>query len=652
MAFTPPFDDFSAATAGALVGRVSTSGATWQAISGTGLQISVSGAPAGGAGATGGASDSSAYIAGSGTAPLTHSVVFEVAANAVSGSQTLGVLFDYDSGTGKFYLASIAAGGVGVYYFDGAAYNAIGSTVAHSLGDGFTRWLITRTQASAGANVAITVQGPGGVSLSVTDTAGKLPPTTNIGLEGVGVNNQTSGILCLRLRQSLPIPVMTKPTLRTFTKTAIYMSATAATGGSGGYTYQYHRSEDCNFTPAGGTALAGQTDRTALADTTALAGHVYWYVCQATDSNGTPSVLLDSLANGTSGTPACLAGSQPVALMVVGDSNSITPSPPTDVGSPNLVDYEAGFLSVTGGTLRHVIYVNGSLGSRGTPAFLPDAPVDVGPTYNDLTLATNAFAAAITAQNYPPGIPPLRVCEINHGTNDCVPDGYVIPGVNGNLTPAEHAANLQAIADYLIAGDFVDVVVISSSIYLATPAYQESAGVADATLTLFRAAEDALANGSTILRGDRGLGFQYTGSTPSSLYYGTITSGGIGVHMVDAGHRNVGLARAQAMYNVVFHTGSSGGGSNMGFSAVVEDYRPLPVAVSGTILLEDSDQRSMIGFLVTSDGNIIGTMLGSAGSSRTVAVVAGQTIDGRWRTLDSTGTTAGLLIAIGSARRI
>lgn len=97
---------------------------------------------------------------------------------------------------------------------------------------------------------------------------------------------------------------------------------------------------------------------------------------------------------------------------------------------------------------------------------------------------------------------------------------------------------------------------------------------------------------------------------------------------------------------------ASSGSSNMGFSAVVEDYRPLPVAVSGTILLEDSDQRSMIGFLVTSDGNIVGTMLGSAGSSRTVAVVAGQTIDGRWRTLDSTGTTAGLLIAIGSARRI
>lgn len=95
-----------------------------------------------------------------------------------------------------------------------------------------------------------------------------------------------------------------------------------------------------------------------------------------------------------------------------------------------------------------------------------------------------------------------------------------------------------------------------------------------------------------------------------------------------------------------------GGNSNMGFSAVVEDYRPLPDAVAGTILLEDQDQRSMIGFLVTLDGDIVGKMLGSAGANRTVSVVAGQTIDGRWRSLDSSGTTAGLLIAIGAARRI
>ena len=71
--------------------------------------------------------------------------------------------------------------------------------------------------------------------------------------------------------------------------TTANLASTAASGGTGPYTYQWHRSTVSGFTPGGGDALAGQTALT-LADTGLTAGTTYYYVLVATDT-GTSATI-------------------------------------------------------------------------------------------------------------------------------------------------------------------------------------------------------------------------------------------------------------------------------------------------------------------------------------------------------------------------
>lgn len=67
------------------------------------------------------------------------------------------------------------------------------------------------------------------------------------------------------------------------TDTTANLSATAATGGTGPYTYQWYRSTTTGFTPGGGNILAGKTALT-LADTGLIPGTLYYYKVVATDT--------------------------------------------------------------------------------------------------------------------------------------------------------------------------------------------------------------------------------------------------------------------------------------------------------------------------------------------------------------------------------
>lgn len=59
--------------------------------------------------------------------------------------------------------------------------------------------------------------------------------------------------------------------------------ASAPTGGTGPYTFQWHRSQTNNFTPSGGTALAGKTSL-ALDDSGLIPNTTYYYKLVATDT--------------------------------------------------------------------------------------------------------------------------------------------------------------------------------------------------------------------------------------------------------------------------------------------------------------------------------------------------------------------------------
>jgi len=61
------------------------------------------------------------------------------------------------------------------------------------------------------------------------------------------------------------------------------LSATAATGGTGPYTYQWYRSTTSGFTPGGGNAVSGATALT-LDDTGLIPNTTYYYKLVATDT--------------------------------------------------------------------------------------------------------------------------------------------------------------------------------------------------------------------------------------------------------------------------------------------------------------------------------------------------------------------------------
>lgn len=61
------------------------------------------------------------------------------------------------------------------------------------------------------------------------------------------------------------------------------LSATAASGGSAPYTYQWHRSTTSGFSPSGGTAIAGATSL-SLSDSGLIPNTQYYYKIVATDS--------------------------------------------------------------------------------------------------------------------------------------------------------------------------------------------------------------------------------------------------------------------------------------------------------------------------------------------------------------------------------
>jgi hypothetical protein len=71
------------------------------------------------------------------------------------------------------------------------------------------------------------------------------------------------------------------------TASEIDLGATAATGGSGAYAYQWYRSDSAGFTPSPGTLLPGATTRT-WADTASVApGVPYFYILAVSDGIST-----------------------------------------------------------------------------------------------------------------------------------------------------------------------------------------------------------------------------------------------------------------------------------------------------------------------------------------------------------------------------
>jgi large repetitive protein len=93
------------------------------------------------------------------------------------------------------------------------------------------------------------------------------------------------------------------------------VTCTAATGGSGGYTYQWYRSTTSGFTPGGGNIVSGATSLT-LNDTGLTNGTTYYYKLVSTDSDSQTVT-----SNQTSATPAAASLSVSPTSVVVNSTN-------------------------------------------------------------------------------------------------------------------------------------------------------------------------------------------------------------------------------------------------------------------------------------------------------------------------------------------
>jgi beta-galactosidase len=74
------------------------------------------------------------------------------------------------------------------------------------------------------------------------------------------------------------------------TQSTATLAATAASGGTTPYTYQWYRSTTTGFTPGTGNIISGATALT-LSDTGLVPNTQYYYKVKATDSAGTPAVV-------------------------------------------------------------------------------------------------------------------------------------------------------------------------------------------------------------------------------------------------------------------------------------------------------------------------------------------------------------------------
>lgn len=74
------------------------------------------------------------------------------------------------------------------------------------------------------------------------------------------------------------------------TATTASLSATAASGGTAPYSYQWYRSVTSGFTPGGGNIISGATSL-SLSDSGLIPGTQYYYKLVAIDSAGSPATV-------------------------------------------------------------------------------------------------------------------------------------------------------------------------------------------------------------------------------------------------------------------------------------------------------------------------------------------------------------------------
>lgn len=316
-------------------------------------------------------------------------------------------------------------------------------------------------------------------TISVTDSS-----HTVAGYWGIGYNFASGTFYADDfLLETFPALSVGVPSISTVTTTSVTTAVTAS-GGTSPYAYQWHIGATADFVVSGGTAVSGATAAASIISGNGLSATTAKFLkVVVTDSAGSPATV-------TSGVVWARLGVAPNSLKLgfCGDSITVTPS-----GSDNVAVWEAEILKQLGG-FRAVDYFNGGISGSNTS--------------NDAngwgTTATSTTPIAGQSGNYIAGFQAklISLWGTPHPVSNPV---WVIIWLGrndalSNTSQATFQSQLSAIVNSFVAAGFS---VILDAPIASAPGASSWSDAKTALVYSYIAAQNNLANGTTIRTGDR-----------------------------------------------------------------------------------------------------------------------------------------------------
>lgn len=461
---------------------------------------------------------------------------------AVGGSDKAEVILRSTSSSNtsnQYYALLEGNGSVQLYKRVSGTSTQLGSTITVSGGLVANTWYILNiTGIGTTLSVSLVQNSTGkylnssGSFVSGSTTCISLSDSTYTGTAGYSgfiISNSSAGRVYVDnfvFRSDAALAV-TQPVPTAITATSVTMSATAS-GGAGGYTYQWYRSNVANFTPGGGNILSGATSA-SVTDSTISSGTIYYYKLVVTDTASNTA---------TSAATQGYIGTAPNTLQVVafGDSIGNKPTYPTDtpiVYFSNFVQQLGGFRSIN----VQNCHINGSDTSTGAGGWQTTATstASTGGNTNLSGYGGNYLTALLSyvAATFPSGTV-YFMCEL--GRNDG----------NSGTTATQFATNIASIISTITGTSARYVVVYNDPIADEVNATSQWTDAKTDLVVSYQAKIAAAVNGTTVLQGDTGLGLLAMASN-YPIYLNTTDY----IHPTDLGAQVLGVIWAHAFLKAV-----------------------------------------------------------------------------------------------------
>lgn len=432
----------------------------------------------------------------------TPSATFTYTAASV-GTKTISVTNDGGlsnpsniSYTASLAVATIALIGPAAGYVSAASDNytaTISGTFAGSVivtpsdsagGGTFTPTTVTLTTGARSASFTYTPASIGSKTISITNNGGHTNPSPLSYL--VASSNSLLG--------------PTAPSVGTTTTSITVACGAGATGGSGGYTYQWYKDTFPDFSAGVHNQIASSNTLSITDSTGLLPDTYYYYKCRVMD--GTNAVRYSKIIGGTLKSPS-------IGVCFVGDSITY------GSGATSGKDAPTQCCAILTKTYKHRVVSFSNLGVVGTTT------TDWSQTVNINSIISNCTTNSLT------------YVHLMLGANDATQ----------GISAATYLTNLQTLTAGLISAGLK--VILSYPAYVPdNPGASSSNPARAGRLYSYLAVIDSLINHTTILRGDT-LSHAYFMATYATEYVDEL-------HPNDTGALSLGTMWARAIDRALF----------------------------------------------------------------------------------------------------